>query len=255
MPPSAPAVRASLPNVPRPDGAKPVEAVGFDLGETLLTYADTPPSWVSLYPVALERVAASCGATLTAEQFAAAAEVLSRFNTRLHPRPEEIPADVIFTEVLSLWRLPSAPHVAAAVEAFFGFFQQRLQNYPETAEALAALRARGIRTGVLTDVPYGMPRTFVQRDLADAKLEGAVDFLLTSVEVGWRKPEPAGFLALARELEVEPGELWFVGNEEKDIVGALAAGATAVLIDREGKAPRWGQQHTLHDLRALAGLI
>lgn len=239
----------------RPDEPKPVRAVGFDLGETLLTYADTPLSWATLYPAALRQVAESCGVPLTDERLEAGVGWLTQFNTRIHPRREEVSAETIFTRLLTLWGVAPAPYLSAALAAFFGFFQQRLQTYPETAAVLAQLRTRGIRYGVLTDVPYGMPRAFVQRDLAAARLDHAVDVLLTSGEVGWRKPEPAGFHALARELDVESPALWFVGNEEKDIAGALAAGAVAVLIDREGKGPRWGQHHTLRDLRELGALI
>lgn len=241
--------------MPPSEARKPVRAIGFDLGETLLTYADTPLSWASLYPNALERVAASCGITLTPERLDAGTTLLARFNTRIHPRREEVSAEIIFGPLLALWQLPPALHLSRAIEAFFTFFQQRLTAYPETPETLASLRARGIRRGVLTDVPYGMPRAFVQRDLAAAHLEGAVDVLLTSADVGWRKPEPTGFLALARDLQVKASDLWFVGNEKKDVAGALAAGAIAVLIDREGNAPRWGQHYTLRDLRELIALV
>jgi putative hydrolase of the HAD superfamily len=238
-----------------PEVQKPVRAVGFDLGETLITYAETPPSWASLYPAALGRVGAAIGVTLTVNQLSAGAELLAQFNTRLHPRREEVAAEIIFTLLLVHWGLPPAQHLAAAIEAFFGFFQQRLTTYPETSEVLAALRTRGFRLGILTDVPYGMPREFVQRDLAAAKIQGAVDRLLTSVEVGWRKPEAAGFRALARELQVDARELWFVGNEEKDILGALGVGAKVVLIDRDGRSPDWGQHHRLRNLRELLALV
>lgn len=228
-----------------------VAAFRFDLGETLLTYTHTPLSWVSCYPEALARVAADCAVTPNADDLARATDILTRHNTRLHPRREEVPAEIIFREILETWKVNPERWLAVAIKAFFVFFQQRLQPYPEAAEVLRELGSREIRIGVLTDVPYGMPRAFVEHDLAAADLRSRVDVLLTSVEVGWRKPEPAGFHALARKLDVSVDHLWFVGNEEKDIAGALAAGATAVLIDREGRAPEWGQHHTVGDLREL----
>lgn len=233
----------------------PVAAVGFDLGETLLTYADTPLSWVAHYPAALACVAADCTLTLSADDLARATDILARHNTRLHPRRNEVPAAVIFREILETWKLPPERWLPVATAAFFGYFQQRMQPYPETGGVLAALRGRAIRIGVLTDVPYGMSREFVQRDLAGAKIETSIDVLLTSVEVGWRKPEAAGFRALAQELRVDAGDLWFVGNEEKDMAGARAAGATAILIDRGGAAPAWGQHHTLRNLQELLPLL
>ncbi len=230
-------------------------AIGFDLGETILTYADTPLSWASLYRPALERVAKTCHASPDEAAFSRAEKILATHNTRLHPRTREIGAERIFTEILMAWALPPTPYLPSTLAEFFGFFQQRLVSYPESAPALAALRATGYRLGVLTDVPYGMPRAFVERDLHNGGLGAAIDVLLTSVEVGWRKPATPGFHALATALGVEASDLWYIGNEEKDIAGALAAGATAVLIDRENRQPSWGQSHTIRDLRDLEQLL
>lgn len=230
-------------------------AIGFDLGETLLTYADTPLSWASLYRPALERSAVACHAQPDEAGFARAAAILALYNTRLHPRTAEIGASEIFTEILESWSLSTAKHLSAAIAAFFGFFQQRLVSYPESSTVLAELRAASFRLGVLTDVPYGMPKEFVLRDLRSGGLETAIDVLLTSCEVGWRKPAAQGFQALAKKLGTTTDRLWFVGNEEKDIAGSLAAGATAVLIDRENRQPCWGQTHTIHDLREIRALL
>jgi putative hydrolase of the HAD superfamily len=233
----------------------PVAAVGFDLGETLLTYANTPLDWTSHYAEALGFIGHKSGLALTKKDIAAGIRVLSHYNTRKNPRREEVSSDEIFRAVFEAWRLPADHSVTSATEIFFGFFQQRMVAYPEAVETLASLRARKIRIGVLTDVPYGMPREFVQRDLAGARLTPLVDVLLTSRDIGWRKPEPAGFRALADELKVKPNALWFVGNEEKDIAGARSAGATAVLIDRAGGVPGWGQQHTVRNLREILSLV
>lgn len=225
-------------------------AIGFDLGETLLTYADTPLNWAALYPDALKHVAEKLGRAPADCDDADPIQVLKRYNTRLHPRREEVPAGKIFSEAFASWKL-SSRELESAIEAFFAFFQQRMTPYPETESVLRALRSRGVLIGVLTDVPYGMPRNFVERDLRDAGILPLVDVLLTSVETGWRKPEPAGFHALAAKLGTAANEMWFVGNEEKDISGAIAAGAKPILIDREHKNPRWGQAHTVRDLREV----
>lgn len=231
-------------------------ANGFDLGETLLTYADTPLSWAALYAPALARVAASCHAQPDAAAHAQAEAILARHNTRLHPRTIEIGAEQIFTEILTAWTVPQKERqLPAALTAFFTFFQQRLTAYPESAVVLTTLRAKGVPLGALSDVPYGMPRTFVENDLRLSGLAPLLDVVLTSVDVGERKPSPTGFHALATALNVPIAALWYVGNEEKDIVGARVAGATAVLIDRENRQPRWGQAHTLRDLCELVEIL
>jgi putative hydrolase of the HAD superfamily len=228
-------------------GAK---ALGFDLGETLLTYRDTPLSWAELYGAALRQVAAKLERDLDDEGVRVAEMILARHNTRLHPRTVEISGDVIFAEILRAWSWPASLR-AQVMEFFFGFFQQRLVACPETVEVLRVLKSRGVRIGVLTDVPYGMPRHLVERDLAGAGLSELVDVWLTSVDVGHRKPAPEGFRALATALRVPIAELIYVGNEPKDIAGPKAAGARAVLISREKISKDLGQDATISSLSDL----
>lgn len=75
--------------------------------------------------------------------------------------------------------------------------------------------------------------------------------LLTSGDVGVRKPEPAGYVALAHRLGVEANELLYVGNEQKDIVGAHAAGSQSALLISDGPVNDWGQTVTLSSLDQL----
>lgn len=232
-----------------------IAAIGFDLGDTLITYADTPLNWSALYSSALAHAAQCVGFALSADELRAGETILTRFNTRLHPRTEEVSAERIFGEMIAAW--PSRRHLSPSLflEGFFAFFQQRCVAYPETHVALAALRQRSLPLGVLTDTPYGMPRTFVEQDLRATSIAEFLDGWLTSVDVGWRKPSPQGIVALAKALNVECSALCYVGNEPKDIEAALAAGARPVLIDRAGVSPPWGQRHTLRDLSALPALI
>ena len=228
-----------------------VRAIGFDLGETLLFYDGAPLSWKTLYPDALRFVAARCGWTVGAEQVERAAEVLETYNTRIHPRTTEVDSAEVFDRVLACWDAAGATAPDAATEHFFYFFQRNAAAYEDAPGALTILRAQGVRIGVLTDVAYGMPRRFVERDLDATGLRHAVDVLLTSADVGFRKPEPAGYLRLAALLGVEPRDMWFVGNEPKDIEGANRAGMRSVLLDRDGARPEWGQASRIGSLREL----
>lgn len=229
--------------------------IGFDLGETLLTYAETPLSWVAHYPAALDEVGRACGLQVQATQRDAAVAILTRYNTRIQPRCDEVSAAHIFAEILDAWSADPNRYGPVAIAAFFRHFQQRLRAYPETVDVLATLKTRGFALGLLTDVPYGMPREFVERDLEQGRISGLVDLLLTSVEIGRRKPDPTGFHELAKRSSTATEKMWYVGNEEKDIVGARQAGAIAVLVDRESRRPSWGQHHTIPDLRGLLELV
>lgn len=226
-------------------------AIGFDLGDTLIFYRDVPMNWLAHYPKALRSVADACDTTPTPAQFAAAEKILSQYNTRIAPRTKEVRAEQIFSQILDAWNLDPGAHLAAALEAFFTCFQQQMCAYPETISVLTSLREHGLLTGILTDVPYGMPRAFVQRDLDGAGISGLFDAVLTSVEVGVRKPEPDGYLALSSRMGVDPREMLYVGNEPKDVMGACRAGMSAVFLDRANSGARHGQHHTTSTLMGL----
>jgi len=229
----------------------PPAAVGFDLGETLTHYAGLPLSWHTLYRAALARVAEACSRPLTDADVESGEQVLARYNTRLHPRLDEVASDQVIGDVLAAWGVAGVGGMGEVEDAFFGFFQQTYAVYPDAVPALQHLRGRGVRIGVLTDVPYGMPRRFVERDLGP--IAPYVDVSLTSVEVGRRKPHPSGYLALAERLGVVPSRMAYVGNEEKDVVGANSAGMISVLIDRDGCGADYGQARTVTSLKNLVG--
>lgn len=212
-------------------------------------------SWVAMYPNALATVAKSCNAEPTSEQLSRAKEILTQHNTRVVPRTHEIPAETIFTLILEAWALDPCQHINAAIEAYFTFFQQRMSPYPETVEVLQTLHTKGIPTGILTDVAYGMPRTFVQRDISGAGITNLFDVLLTSVEVGMRKPEPAGYQELAKRLNVEPNQMLYIGNEPKDVIGARQAGALSVFLDRNSAGANHGQDFTVATLTGLYEIL
>lgn len=228
-------------------------AVGFDLGDTLLRYEGVTRSWSPGYREALRVAAVACGRTLGEPEADRAVSVLERYNTRLTPRCREVSEGVIFGQVAAALMFNPGDSRTIA-DAFFGFYQRRVTAYPDALETLRQLNGLGVAVGVLTDVPYGMDRARVEADLAAAGLDGLVALLLTSVEVGERKPAQSGFLRLAAGLSVPIRELTYVGNEEKDIEGANAAGARSVLIDRKKRKPAWGEWVRIESLDEMLGL-
>jgi putative hydrolase of the HAD superfamily len=243
-----PSIYSSLP--------KP-SAVGFDLGDTLYEYAGVPLDWEREYPAALASVAAQSGLPLTSERLESGTRALLRYNTRRTPRPDEreFAADHIFRELLVEWGAPQDALVGC-IAAFFEHFRQTLRAFPESVAVLAELQARGVPTGFLTDVPYGMPRELVLADFADTGLPILDERLITSTTVGHRKPHPAGFRTLARALGVSCERLLYVGNERKDVEGGNAAGCQTVLLWRSaGESPDWGQAFTVRSLEQIHPLM
>ncbi|MNI65305.1 Phosphatase [compost metagenome] len=140
-----------------------------------------------------------------------------------------------------------------AIRVFFSFFQQRSKVYEDTVSVLKELRKADIRVGILTDVPYGMGKDYVLRDIKPFRQY--IDVVLSSVDVGFRKPRTEGFSQLAKELGTANHQMMYVGNESKDITGANRSGAVSVLINRENPAKDWGQQITINSLSGLLKYI
>src|SRR5258708_5142952 len=229
------------------------QAIGFDLGETLIHYQGVPLNWQSLYQDALAHVAKSCGYQGSQETLAQAAAILSRYNTRLYPRTYEVSADHILEEILRAWEVSHLRYLNTAKQAFFSFFQRKLILYQDTLPLLQTLKAKGIKVGVLTDVAYGMDRVYAEQDLES--FAEYIDVFLTSADVGYRKPASPGYLALAKRLEVQAETIAFVGNEEKDIIGANNAGMFSILLDREQKNLHYGEQRRISSLAELLTLF
>lgn len=232
-----------------------IRAIGFDIGETLIFYRDTPMDWTARYPDALGAVAAALNFSPSTAQLADAQKILLQYNTRATPRTQEVSSEKIFSKCLGSWGLSSSINIATTVAAFFSFFRQALCPYPDAAPVLAQLKREDIPIGLLTDVPYGMPTDFVKLDLRETGLADSFDVLLTSVDVGYRKPHTAGLIQLSQKLGVHPRELLYVGNEPKDIQGAKAAGARSALIGRNNTRPDYGQDYTIHSLQELPDIL
>ena len=228
---------------------KSLKAIGFDLGDTLIEYENLPLSWESLYPQALNELARFLGISLVPSKLGAACSCLRFYNTRVRPRVEEVTFSEILIDLLGCFKCSTdAPELNCAA-AFFSVFRQKLICFPDTILVLERARSRGLKIGVFTDVPYGMPREFVAEDVEAVGLTPLIDVLLTSRETGMRKPSRVALEALSAQLKCSAEEMVYVGNERKDIEAALAFGCEAILLNRSGQRPVWGQDRTIVSLR------
>jgi len=228
-----------------------LHGVVFDIGQTLVDYS-APLSWAELYRAAFEETAEANGFELNEEEAGHIIKVLTKYNTSDNPREEEVSSDVIFGELLEGTRIP-AECLGRVKAAFFGFFSRSARVFPEAEEVLRQLSRRGIPTGTLSDVPYGMDNEFILKDLG--QLCSLITFPYTSNDIGLRKPNPAGLLLLAERMGVSVHDIAFVGDEDKDMECAKNAGAHAILMDRGGEWGDFGQEAAIKDLRELLELM
>ncbi len=101
----------------------------------------------------------------------------------------------------------------------------KMTPIPGARNALAALRAAGIPVGVVSNTLFSAlawRHGLLRHGLA-------VDFVVSSADVGARKPDPRIFRAALDRLQVPAEDVWFVGDTlEKDVRGAAAMGMKPV---------------------------
>jgi putative hydrolase of the HAD superfamily len=71
----------------------------------------------------------------------------------------------------------------------------------------------------------------IRKRLDRAGFQRYFQWIVTSFDVGWRKPDPKFFAAALATCECNPGEVLFVGNQRNsDIRGANNCGILSVLL-------------------------
>ncbi|HEY8890206.1 MAG TPA: HAD family hydrolase [Clostridium sp.] len=230
-----------------------MKAIGFDLGGTLINYKGIPMSWQTLYGRALTDVAVRCNCKVNDKLLFDGEQILSKYNTRPNPRTIEVTADKILGEILTCWNVPIDTHLKNAEDTFFSYFRKEFKLYDDTISILKYLKSKDIKIGILTDVPYGMGYEFVKKDIAS--ISEYIDVVLSSVEVGFRKPEIKGYIDLVKCLHSNLDEMVFVGDEEKDILGANRIGMFSVFIDRNGSCKKYGENKRVSSLMELKEVL
>ena len=228
-----------------------IKAIGFDVGHTLIKY-DNPLNLSLLYRPAIDQVINNCNIKYSDENIETAISILTKYNTRVNPREIEISSDVIFLEIINSWH-EDLNHLNKAKESFFTFLQSSAAPFIEVEQVLSKLKSMNIRIGVLTNVAYGMDNQYSLKDIAT--ISKYIDITLTSVDVGYRKPNNAGFKMLLESFSVKPFEMLFVGDEEADIIGANNLGIGSVLINRSNKELNYGQKYTINSLSGIMDIL
>jgi 2-haloacid dehalogenase len=131
----------------------------------------------------------------------------------------------------------------------------KLDAYPEVPAMLRALRARGMRTAILSN---GAPLMLVDATGA-AGIATLLDALLSVEAVGIFKPDPRVYALAEERLGLPASRMMFVSGNPWDTQAALAAGFRAIRVNRNNAPDEYGLEAggvpSLPDLSTLPGLI
>ena len=129
--------------------------------------------------------------------------------------------------------VPDHASAGARVDNGYGLWSLAL---PGSIEAVREIRARGIRTAVVSNSDGS-----VRQSLSDAGYDGLFDLIVDSHEIGVAKPDPGIFTYALEMAGVQAGYTWYAGDSiYHDVGGAQAAGLARVwLIDPLDLHPDW----------------
>lgn len=111
-----------------------------------------------------------------------------------------------------------------------------LPAYPEVPAMLAAIRARGMATAILSNGTPGMLAAAVEA----AGLAKVIDEILSVEEIGIFKPDPRVYRLAARQFGCPPDQLVFVSGNAWDAQAAHAFNMRVVRVNRAGAPDEYG---------------
>lgn len=118
--------------------------------------------------------------------------------------------------------------------------------FPGMAELLAALEARNIAWGVVTN----KPSRFTNPLLELLGLASRAASIISGDTCTHPKPHPEPLLRAARETGADPASCLYIGDAERDIEAAHAAGMPALIaaygyLGAEDRPETWGANGTI----------
>lgn len=99
---------------------------------------------------------------------------------------------------------------------------------PELEKVLSTLRERGVKIAMLTNSIHSAATKWDW--LRKKGVDNLFDLIYSSVEAGYKKPEPGIFSAFATAVKLPPEEVAFVGHDPLEVQGAKRAGMITVCL-------------------------
>lgn len=229
------------------------EVIFFDVGDTLIR---AHPSWAAVYREGLLEFGIDASEK---DLERALLDEIKAGAWWLNEEPFEATEESSYARIkqFDLSVLVRIGHVDVddeAIRRIEGAFAKRSAWYvfPDVMPALEALRAAGIRMGVISNFVWGGTEL-----IHDLELARHFDALTVSARVGFQKPHPGIFQHALESLNVAPANALHVGDSYRaDVIGARRMLIDAVLIDRYGgEAARLRDEHNDPDLVVVADLF
>jgi 2-haloacid dehalogenase len=150
----------------------------------------------------------------------------------------------------ALARVPSVPK-ALKEKLLTAYFQ--LDAFPDARAALGALRAKGYKTGILSNGSPDMLKGAVEA----ASIGSNLDAVLSVDAIKMFKPRPEVYALVTDHYRCKPGEVTFVSSNRWDVAAGTSVGFRSLWVNRS-KGPDeyldFPPAQVLADLNALSDL-
>ena len=128
--------------------------------------------------------------------------------------------------------------------------------FPGFEAVLAQLDTRGLRWGIVTNKPAFLTEPL----LAAMQLSTRANCIVSGDTLPQRKPHPAPLLHAAALLGIETGDCVYVGDAERDVRAAHAAGMRALIalfgyLGEHDQPQAWGADAMIHQPAELIGWL
>lgn len=212
---------------------RPLDAIIFDLGSTLIHFEAPWPEILVEADKELFRHLSAAGLNLDEQKF------LETFRAQLEAYYQERETEFIeytthyvLSTLLEKWGYPQVPETVLrpALDAMYAVTQAHWQPEPDATSTLQALQARGYRMGLISNAADDRD---VQALVDKARLRPFFEVILTSAAEGIRKPNPRIFQTLLDRMRIPASRAAMVGDTlGADILGAQNAGMLGIWITR-----------------------
>ena len=147
-------------------------------------------------------------------------------------------------------RVPSVDRTLRAVllDAYF-----KLDAFPDARAALGALRAKGIKTAILSN---GSPK-MLDGAIAAARIGADLDAVLSVDTIRIYKPRREVYALVTDAFGLASSEVAFVSSNRWDVMGASAFGFKCIWVNRSNmpeEYPEFAPAKVVRDLASLATL-
>ncbi len=147
----------------------------------------------------------------------------------------------------ALARVPSVPQTLKPqlLDAYF-----KLDAFPDARAALKALKAKGHRTGILSNGSPDMLKGAVD----GAQIGGDLDAVLSVDVLKMFKPRPEVYKLVTDHYKCAPGDVTFVSSNRWDVMAGTSVGFNGIWVNRSKQPDEYADfppKQVLADLNAL----